>query len=293
MELSRSARAITLVLAFAGWGAALAGAGDQAPAAARNQRSVLAGTLYHRFAGTLVRSLDAPSAGVADVQVSGPQTGATQGTTKPIELSNERTSTVWAYSLRSAPIRAQPVHTAPMLTRLHLYTEDGFPEVYLLLQERTDAAGLEWVQIRIPRRPNGQTGWVPRGTLGTLRLNHWMLQVDRRRLQLTAYRNGRRVFTAPVGVGKRSTPTPAGHFWIRERFKILDPQSGYWPYAFGTSDYSRLSDWPGGGVVGIHGPYHQAGAIPGRISHGCIRLRVSADAWLARHIGLGTPIHVI
>jgi len=27
----------------------------------------------------------------------------------------------------------------------------------------------------------------------------------------------------------------------------------YGPVAFGTSAYARLSDWPGGGVVGIHG----------------------------------------
>ncbi len=81
-----------------------------------------------------------------------------------------------------------------------------------------------------------------------------------------------------MAVGRPSTPTPAGRFWIRERFKIADRQSGYWPYAFGTSDYSTLTDWPGGGVVGIHGPYHQPQAIPGRVSHGCIRLHTADDA---------------
>jgi hypothetical protein len=28
-----------------------------------------------------------------------------------------------------------------------------------------------------------------------------------------------------------------GHFWIDERFTITDPSSGYYPYAFGTTDY--------------------------------------------------------
>jgi len=73
-------------------------------------------------------------------------------------------------------------------------------------------------------------------------------------------------------VGTASTPTPPGHFWVRERFRITDPRSGYYPFAFGTSDYSTLSDWPRGGVVGIHGPYYAPAAIPGYISHGCIRL---------------------
>jgi len=45
-------------------------------------------------------------------------------------------------------------------------------------------------------------------------------------------------------VGKASTPAPQGRFWIPERFKIDDPQSGYRAYAFGTSVYSTLTDWP-------------------------------------------------
>ena len=105
--------------------------------------------------------------------------------------------------------------------------------------------------------------------------------------------HGRRIWSAPVGVGARDTPTPTGHFWINERFRIIDPRSGYYPFAFGTTDYSTLTDWPGGGVVGIHGPYYDPQGIPGAISHGCIRLEVDADDWLAAHVGLGTPVRVI
>jgi lipoprotein-anchoring transpeptidase ErfK/SrfK len=102
------------------------------------------------------------------------------------------------------------------------------------------------------------------------------------------------IWSAPVGVGKPSTPTPAGHFWIREKFANLPRSSGYWPFAFGTTDYSTLKDWEGGGVVGIHGPYGAPNsAIPGRISHGCIRLHTWDDAWLGRHLRLGTPLRVI
>ncbi len=96
-----------------------------------------------------------------------------------------------------------------------------------------------------------------------------------------------------MGVGKPATPTPTGHFWIDERFQISDPSSGYYPYAFGTTDYSTLTDWPGGGVVGIHGPYYDPQGIPGYISHGCIRLEVADDFWLAAHLMLGTPVDVI
>ena len=43
--------------------------------------------------------------------------------------------------------------------------------------------------------------------------------------------------------------------------------------AFITSATSpTLTDWPGGGIVGVHGT-NTPGLIPGRISHGCVRLR--------------------
>ena len=163
-------------------------------------------------------------------------------------------------------------------------TESGLPQTYLLLRARWDAQGREWVKVRIPVRPNGRTGWVKRDALGAFHLTHLLVVVDRQRLQILLYRSGRLVWSAPVAVGKPSTPTPPGRFWITERFKIENPSSGYWPYAFGTSDYSTLTDWPEGGVVGLHGPYYQPQLIPGRISHGCIRLRVADDAWLASHV---------
>ena len=49
-----------------------------------------------------------------------------------------------------------------------MYTEDGFPEVYVLLQEYSAEHGHRWLQLRIPARPNGLTGWVRRRALGSL-----------------------------------------------------------------------------------------------------------------------------
>jgi hypothetical protein len=208
-------------------------------------------------------------------------------------LSDERTITRWAHTAEPAPIYAGPRASVERVSRLRWYTEDGFPEIYLVLGLHRDAAGQEWAKLRIPMRPNGRVGWVRREALGYLHTTRDLVVVDRRRLRMDFFTNGRRRWSAPVGVGKPRTPTPPGRFWIRERFKIVDRASGYWPYAFGTADYSKLSDWPGGGVVGIHGPYFEPGAIPGRPSHGCIRLRVDDAAWLGSHLGLGTPLQVL
>ncbi|HET8977436.1 MAG TPA: L,D-transpeptidase [Solirubrobacteraceae bacterium] len=251
----------------------------------------------HLWGGMRVRSLDpgrspGPGGAEARARAAGARTDAARPGSVAV-LSNERTDSRWSYVDRIAFIYRRPWPRSGRLGRLTWYTEDGFPSVYLVLRARWDARGREWVKLRIPGRPNGRTGWVERNALGRFHLTHLLVVVNRRRLRISLFSDGRRLWSAPVGVGTPSTPTPAGHFWINERFKIEDPQSGYWPYAFGTTDYSTLSDWPGGGVVGIHGPYYAAPLIPGRISHGCIRLRVGADAWLARHIRLGTPVHVI
>jgi hypothetical protein len=207
-------------------------------------------------------------------------------------LSDERTFTRTAHSLRRAVIRSRPARSARRVARMRLYTEDGSPELYLALRSRVRAHGREWVKVRIPMRPNGRAGWVPRDALGRWRLTHLLIVVDRRRLHMTLRRHGHRIWRAPVGVGAPGMPTPAGRFWIRERFAIADRRSGYYPYAFGTSDYSTLSEWPGGGIVGLHGT-NEPKLIPGRPSHGCIRLPNNKVSQLWHLLPLGTPLHVI
>ncbi|MGN6870622.1 MAG: L,D-transpeptidase [Solirubrobacteraceae bacterium] len=208
-------------------------------------------------------------------------------------LSNETTFTRWAYVKDIGSIYRVPRASSKRVGRLTWYTPDGFPSVYLLLRTHLDTSGREWVKLRIPGRPNGRTGWVQRSALGPFHLNHLLVVVNRERMRMYFYSRGHRIWNAPVGVGKPSTPTPAGRFWIDERFTITNPSSGYYPYAFGTTDYSTLTEWPHGGVVGIHGPYYDPQGIPGQISHGCIRLQVADDFWLAAHVKLGTPVHVV
>ena len=208
-------------------------------------------------------------------------------------LSNEITYTRWAYVARIANVYGAPRTSAHRITKLHWLTEDGFSEIYLLLRAHWDSHGLEWVKLRIPGRPNGRIGWVEANALTSFHMTRQRVVINRARLRLYFYDRGHLRWSAPVAVGKPSTPTPSGRFWIRERFKISDPASGYYPYAFGTADYSTLTEWPRGGVVGIHGPFFDQGEIPGYISHGCVRLRVSDDFWLGTHLKLGTPVRVI
>lgn len=206
-----------------------------------------------------------------------------------ISLSNERTLTRWAHPAEKAPIRSKPTKQSREIVSTHFLTEDGFPEVYLALRSWKDPKGLTWIQIRIPMRPNGRKGWVRESVLGPLYRVRTQLVVDRSQEHASLYKNGKKIWSAPVGIGKSSTPTPKGDFWIREKFKTNDPGGIYGPMAFGTSDYSVLSDWPGGGVIGIHGT-NEPSLIPGRPSHGCIRVRNADLVRLWPKLPIGTPL---
>ena len=115
--------------------------------------------------------------------------------------------------------------------------------------------------------------------------------VDRARLTVTLFRDGRPVFRADAGIGAPGTPTPAGRFYVRNKLhRYTSPFYG--PVAFGTSARSAAaSDWPAGGFVGIHGT-NRPDLIPGRVSAGCIRLKNRAILRLAQLMDVGTPVRV-
>src|SRR3954447_21461803 len=210
----------------------------------------------------------------------------------PRQLSNEKTLSRWAYPASHAPVYSRPSESSRRVTTLRTYTEDRLPEVYLLLRQTTDAKGRAWVQIRVPKRPNGSKGWVRRNWIGQFHVVRTLLVINRHTLHATLYDNGRKVFRAPVGVGRPSLPTPGGRFWVREKFRVRG-NPVYGPFAIGTAAYApSLTDWPNGGVVGLHGT-NEPGLVPGRPSHGCIRMHNSAIAKLYRRLPIGTPVHII
>ena len=189
--------------------------------------------------------------------------------------------------------RARPSLTAPAAgSKLGLSTEDGTTEIVVVLARTSDATGRTWLQVRTPSRPNGTVGWVPGDVLGTMHRVATWVQVDLRRTTLTLVRAGRVVFRTRVGVGRAKWPTPRGEFYVRNALSGRDLGTIYGPVAFGLSAHSDvLTDWPGGGVVGIHGT-NEPGLIPGRISHGCIRLRNRDILRLAKLLPVGTPVSI-
>ncbi len=229
----------------------------------------------------------AGSPGAAAEQTAPPQRDRRRATS--VRLSNERTLSRWAHPARLADVYSGHSARSRRVGRLRFFTEDGFPEVYLLLSQWTSSEGKEWVKMRVPKRPNGRVGWVPREALGPFHVVRTQLIVNRRTLRAVLYKRGKRIWSARVGVGKAGTATPRGKFWIREKFRFKSTPV-YGTHALGTGAYApTLSDWPNGGVVGLHGT-NQPELIPGRPSHGCIRIRNADIARLYRRIPVGTPL---
>ena len=197
----------------------------------------------------------------------------------------------WAFVRHRTVARTGPSRSARGLVPIGFRTPELYRNAILVLNQVTYKGGKSWVRIRLAVLPNSTTGWVPRGALATLQTVHTRLVIVQRSLRATLYRRGRPVFSARIGVGLPGTPTPRGEFYIREKL------SGYYapmygPRAFGLNAKSAtLTDWPGGGFIGIHGT-NEPQILPGRVSHGCVRMRNPAILRLFRLMPLGTPVSI-
>jgi lipoprotein-anchoring transpeptidase ErfK/SrfK len=170
---------------------------------------------------------------------------------------------------------------------------------WLLVTARPRAADSRcWVQVRLPWRPNGSTGWINADKVAIAR-TPWRIVVSTARHTLTLIRAGNAVRTVPVVVGKSSTPTPEGLFAVWWAIPWHpDDFLGSWVLDL-TAHSDVLRQFDGGdGTVAIHG---RGGAsledpLGTALSHGCIRVANDAIDWLVRTVGPnglpGTPVQI-
>ncbi len=149
-----------------------------------------------------------------------------------------------------------------------------------------------WLRVRLPGRPNGHTAWISSART-RLRSTEWSIAVDLSARRVTVTEGGRAVRRFPAVVGKPSTPTPRGRFFVEEAMALPSSAPGG-PFALATSARSNvLQEFDGGpGQIALHGRDHLSGALGSAASHGCVRLSTKAITWLARRIGAGTPLTI-
>jgi lipoprotein-anchoring transpeptidase ErfK/SrfK len=156
----------------------------------------------------------------------------------------------------------------------------------------TGADGVRWLQVMLPGRPNSSTGWIAqKGT--SKQLTGWHIIVNRAARQVRVYREGHKVKSFGAVVGKPSTPTPSGQFFVEETLHMTPSEAGG-PYALALSARSdALQEFEGGpGQIALHGLDNLGGTIGQAESHGCVRLSTTSIDWLSTRIGPGTPVTI-
>ncbi len=181
-------------------------------------------------------------------------------------------------------VRSQPAADAPVVTRLGPRTPLGSGRVLLAIGR---SGG--WVEVALPIRPNGSTGWV---AVGQVRLQAvpGQIVVDLAARRMTITLDGQVVADTPVGVGTPDDPTPTGRFYVTDRVRPPDPGGPYGAFALGLSAHSTtLSEFDGrDGQVGIHGT-NAPTSIGRASSHGCVRVPAEVVRVLD-DVPLGTPV---
>lgn len=167
---------------------------------------------------------------------------------------------------------------------------DTIPIVFLV-----KSLGEERVEVYLPVRPNGSTGWVDADDVTITRVNH-RVEVGITEKRIRVYDGAELVVDEPVGVGRSDRPTPGGVYYLKELLQPPTPDGPYGIYAYGLSGFSNvLESFNGGpGVIGIHGT-NDPGSIGQDVSSGCIRLNNDVIDRMVTEIGLplGTPVEIL
>jgi len=161
-----------------------------------------------------------------------------------------------------------------------------------VLGHRTGSDKLRWLRVMLPGRPNGSTGWISqRATVSSW--TGWHIVVSPSSRRVTVYRHSQSIRVFKAVVGKPSTPTPRGEFFVEEAIK-LPPTAAGAPYALALSARSTvLQEFDGGpGQIALHGLKNVGGTLGTAVSHGCVRLDTAAMRWLSVRIGPGVPVSI-
>jgi lipoprotein-anchoring transpeptidase ErfK/SrfK len=190
---------------------------------------------------------------------------------------------------------------------VHLTPSSGSPQVTVLAARRPitgeqttvpvlarslAGGGSRWLQVMLPGRPDGSTGWISQQDTRAL-VTAWAIVVDLAARRVNVYNDAHRTRSFQAVIGEPSTPTPTGQFFVEETLRMSAGEAGG-PFALALSARSNvLQEFEGGpGQIAIHGRDNLGGTLGAAESHGCIRVATASIDWLATRIGPGTPVTI-
>jgi lipoprotein-anchoring transpeptidase ErfK/SrfK len=170
---------------------------------------------------------------------------------------------------------------------------DTIPVVFLVKGDRVPDA--ERVEVYLPVRPNGSSGWVNTDEVEITAVPY-RIEVGITEHRIRVFRDEEIILDEPVGVGRTDRPTPGGIYYLKELLQPPNPNGSYGTYAYGLSGFSNvLQSFNGGsGVIGIHGT-NEPDKVGTDVSSGCIRLNNENIERMVEEIGLplGTPVEIL
>ncbi|THJ04528.1 L,D-transpeptidase [Nocardioides sp.] len=147
----------------------------------------------------------------------------------------------------------------------------------------------DWVQVLLPSRPNGSTGWIRSSQLAEAH-SSFLIRVHLGQRTLELFEDNRPVGSWEVAIGAPATPTPVGRTFVLGQ--IIDDKQPFSPVILPLGSHSDTLDSYGGGpgTVAIHG-WTNPSVFGEAVSHGCVRVPDEALA-LIRTVPIGTPVLV-
>jgi lipoprotein-anchoring transpeptidase ErfK/SrfK len=217
---------------------------------------------------------------------------ATQARTHPA-VQQEIVLLLGNHGVRAKPSSKAKKLTTVLASRPITGARTGMP----VIANKIDKRGRRWMRVRLPGRVIGKptpprTGWISASAT-----NHysspWHVVVSRSARHAYVYRDGKQVKDFQVIVGKPSTPTPSGKFFVEENIRMPSSAAGA-PFALALSARSKvLQEFEGGpGQIALHGLENVGGDMGTAQSHGCVRVGNTDVTWLAKHIGQGVPVTI-
>lgn len=202
---------------------------------------------------------------------------------KPVEYNQLAWASVPKVQVFQTPGAESPVGT------LTNPTWENQPLAFLAIGKQTD-----WLQVRLPVRPNGAVGWIRAADVNLDMIPEYRVLVELGARRLTLFKGEEVVLQELVGIGKPKTPTPTGKFYVDAMVKLANPNTVWGPYQMSVSGFSpTLERFMGGpGQIALHGT-NAPGLIPGEISNGCIRLKNDVITKIASLTGIGTPVEIV
>jgi lipoprotein-anchoring transpeptidase ErfK/SrfK len=231
-----------------------------------------------RPVGALASSTASASAGSTTTAVTTPQPGTAY-------IATVKVPQIAVFDSPSAPTPAKTM-SSPWF--INSDPKLPVPLVFAVKEQQDDG----WIEVLLPTRPNGSTGWV-RATDVDLATTRYHITVALGAHHLQVFDGDHVVLEDTVAVGAATTPTPRGDYYIVALLKAPNPNTVYGPFAYGLSGHSEVLDTFAGGDAefGIHGN-NDASALGKDVSHGCIRMSNDGITKLASILPLGTPVTI-